>query len=131
MIPFGPPSTSKSFKKQFTCQEWEFESSDALILDSSPNFLDAFSSESFPGRRPARVSSFTGFGPPARNPACVASATTATTLTSSQNLFKPRLKILFSFRPQPQSLHRQRLLNPPYPAKKRLDIFPRLFLIQQ
>jgi hypothetical protein len=38
---------------------------------------------------------------------------------------------LRSFRPQPQSLHGQRLLNPSYPIEKRLDIFPRFFLIQQ
>src|ERR1700733_4333533 len=86
-------------------------------------------SSSWPGRRPARVNSFVRFEAATCGPAGNASVRTETRLASCKNFFEASLKVFFSFRPQPELLDRQSLLDAPNPVEELLYVFASLVRI--
>src|SRR3970040_1422228 len=91
----------------------------------------AAASESRPGRKPARVSSFTRRNVWLDCARAQAAGSTSPTmaLVHSENFIQPRFKVLFPFRPQHGSLDRQRLLDRPDPVHQLLNVLARLLVI--
>src|SRR5271155_507141 len=96
---------------------------------SSRKFFCGEASRSWPGRSPARLSSFARFEALASGAAGTAGIRRKAKLASCQNFFEARLKVFLPFRPQLHPFDRQSLFDAANPVEKLFDVFAGLLII--